>query len=81
MRPPRVRRDSRARQRGGNSPTSCRARSCAPPPDKPRRQPRTPSDPSLTDWRKAYYGDNRERLEGIKKTIDPDRLFAFPQAI
>lgn len=38
-------------------------------------------DPSLTDWRRAYYGDNLERLEDLKKQVDPDRLFDFPQAI
>ena len=39
------------------------------------------ADPSLTDWRRAYYGDNLARLEQIKKQVDPDRRFAFPQAI
>ena len=38
-------------------------------------------DPSLTDWREAYYRDNLERLQDIKKQIDPGRLFNFPQAI
>jgi FAD binding domain/Berberine and berberine like len=38
-------------------------------------------DPSLGDWRKAYYGENLERLEAIKKAADPHRLFAFPQGI
>jgi hypothetical protein len=38
-------------------------------------------DPSLTDWRTAYYGKNLARLEAIKKKIDPDRVFDFPQAI
>ena len=38
-------------------------------------------DPSLTDWAHAYYGDNLERLEDIKKQIDPTRVFDFPQAI
>jgi hypothetical protein len=38
-------------------------------------------DPSLVDWRHAYYGENLRRLEEIKKTIDPERLFNFPQAI
>ena len=38
-------------------------------------------DPSLTDWRNAYYRENLDRLERIKKRVDPDRLFDFPQAI
>lgn len=38
-------------------------------------------DPSLVDWRHAYYGENLRRLEEIKKTVDPYRLFNFPQAI
>jgi hypothetical protein len=38
-------------------------------------------DPSLADWRKAYYGENLERLQAIKKAVDPDGVFAFPQAI
>jgi hypothetical protein len=38
-------------------------------------------DPSLTDWRTAYYGKNLARLEAIKRKIDPDRVFEFPQAI
>jgi FAD/FMN-containing dehydrogenase len=39
------------------------------------------ADPSLRDWRDAYYRENLERLEGIKKQADPGRLFDFPQAI
>jgi FAD/FMN-containing dehydrogenase len=38
-------------------------------------------DPSLADWRNAYYRDNLDRLERIKKQVDPGRLFDFPQAI
>ena len=38
-------------------------------------------DPSLADWRNAYYRENLERLERIKKQVDPGRLFDFPQAI
>jgi FAD/FMN-containing dehydrogenase len=38
-------------------------------------------DPSLDDWREAYYGDNLQRLQRIKQAVDPDRVFAFPQAI
>lgn len=38
-------------------------------------------DPSLADWRNAYYRENLDRLERIKKQVDPGRLFDFPQAI
>jgi FAD/FMN-containing dehydrogenase len=38
-------------------------------------------DPDLTNWRTAYYGQNLARLETVKKTYDPTRLFTFPQAI
>jgi hypothetical protein len=38
-------------------------------------------DPSLRDWRQAYYRENLERLERVKKQVDPERLFDFPQAI
>ncbi len=39
------------------------------------------TDPSLTDWHHAYYGENLARLQDIKRRIDPGRLFNFPQAI
>ncbi|GAA0450015.1 FAD-binding oxidoreductase [Streptomyces stramineus] len=39
------------------------------------------TDPGLTDWRRAYYGDAAGRLAGIKGKYDPDRLFDFPQAL
>ena len=38
-------------------------------------------DPDLTDWSLAYYGTNYARLQQVKKTYDPTRLFNFPQAI
>jgi FAD/FMN-containing dehydrogenase len=38
-------------------------------------------DPSLDDWRKAYYGENYDDLSRIKKTVDPDRIFNFAQAV
>ncbi len=38
-------------------------------------------DPSLADWRKAYYGENLDRLSHVKKAADPTMLFNFPQAI
>ncbi|MEU9102500.1 FAD-binding oxidoreductase [Streptomyces sp. NPDC048361] len=38
-------------------------------------------DPSLTDWRTAYYGTAAPRLAQLKKQYDPGRLFDFPQAL
>ncbi|MBT2391296.1 FAD-binding oxidoreductase [Streptomyces sp. ISL-1] len=38
-------------------------------------------DPTLTDWRRAYYGPAADRLTRLKKQYDPDRLFDFPQAL
>ncbi|SHN13637.1 FAD-binding oxidoreductase [Actinacidiphila paucisporea] len=39
------------------------------------------TDPALTDWRTAYYGQNAGRLASLKHTLDPQRLFDFPQAL
>ncbi|MET9835605.1 FAD-binding oxidoreductase [Streptomyces sp. NPDC006385] len=39
------------------------------------------SDPALTDWRKAYYGDAATRLTRLKKQYDPERFFTHPQAL
>ncbi|GAA3051273.1 hypothetical protein GCM10020000_35590 [Streptomyces olivoverticillatus] len=39
------------------------------------------TDPTLKDWRKAYYGDAADRLAKIKRQYDPGRLFDFPQAL
>jgi FAD/FMN-containing dehydrogenase len=38
-------------------------------------------DPDLTHWQQAYYAQNYARLQTVKKTYDPTRLFNFPQAI
>ena len=38
-------------------------------------------DPSLTDWKSAYHGSNLEKLEAIKKRVDPTGVFTFPEAI
>jgi len=38
-------------------------------------------DPSLTDWKPAYHGANLERLEAIKRRVDPAGMFTFPEAI
>ena len=38
-------------------------------------------DPELAGWQRAYYGSNLARLRAIKKQVDPDFRFRFPQAI
>lgn len=38
-------------------------------------------DPSLADWRNAYYGSNLARLEAIKHRVDPTHVFNFAEAI
>lgn len=38
-------------------------------------------DPGQPNWEHAYYGPNYPRLQTIKRTYDPDRLFRFDQAI
>ncbi|MBW5487216.1 BBE domain-containing protein, partial [Streptomyces bambusae] len=39
------------------------------------------ADPRLAGWREAYYGANLARLEEVKRAVDPDRLFSFPQGV
>ncbi|WP_345617536.1 FAD-binding oxidoreductase [Streptomyces ziwulingensis] len=39
------------------------------------------TDPTLTDWRTAYYGDAAARLTKLKKRYDPDRVFSYPQGL
>ncbi len=37
------------------------------------------TDPTLTDWRRAYYADAAPRLAKLKRQYDPDRVFTTPQ--
>ncbi|MEU4033589.1 FAD-binding oxidoreductase [Streptomyces collinus] len=39
------------------------------------------TDPTLTDWRKAYYGDATTRLTKVKKQYDPQRFFSYKQGL
>ncbi|WP_328915125.1 MULTISPECIES: FAD-binding oxidoreductase [unclassified Streptomyces] len=39
------------------------------------------ADPSLTNWRSAYYGPNAAKLANVKARLDPTRMFTFPQAL
>ncbi|MCI3271998.1 FAD-binding oxidoreductase [Streptomyces cylindrosporus] len=39
------------------------------------------TDPTLTNWRKAYYGDAAARLATVKKQYDPNRFFIYPQSL
>ncbi|MFE5868130.1 FAD-binding oxidoreductase [Streptomyces roseifaciens] len=38
-------------------------------------------DPSLRDWRRAYYAENYARLSSVKAEYDPYGAFRFPQGI
>ncbi|MFE3036109.1 FAD-binding oxidoreductase [Streptomyces canus] len=39
------------------------------------------TDPTLRDWRKAYYGEAATKLAKVKKEYDPQGFFTFPQAL
>jgi FAD/FMN-containing dehydrogenase len=38
-------------------------------------------DPRLTDWKRAYYGDNYARLLRVKTSYDPTNLFHHGQSV
>jgi FAD/FMN-containing dehydrogenase len=38
------------------------------------------ADAALRDFAAQYWGPNRSRLREVKRTVDPDRRFSFPQA-
>jgi FAD/FMN-containing dehydrogenase len=39
------------------------------------------TDPTLTNWREAYYGSAAPRLKTLKTKYDPTGFFKFPQAL
>ncbi|MFF6786714.1 FAD-binding protein [Streptomyces sp. NPDC012510] len=39
------------------------------------------TDPTLKNWRKAYYGEAAPRLATIKTKYDPTNFFTFPQSL
>lgn len=39
------------------------------------------TDPTLSNWRAAYYGSAADKLTRLKTRYDPTRLFAFQQAL
>jgi FAD/FMN-containing dehydrogenase len=38
------------------------------------------ADASIVDFGNAYWGDNYPRLQAVKRAVDPDGLFSFPQS-
>ena len=39
------------------------------------------ADPTLKNWRKAYYGDAATKLTKVKKQYDPQGFFTYPQSL
>lgn len=38
-------------------------------------------DPTLKDWRRAYYGANYDRLVRVNRKYDPTNFFSYPQGV
>ncbi|KAF5311543.1 hypothetical protein D9758_018766 [Tetrapyrgos nigripes] len=38
-------------------------------------------DDRLENWQQRYYGSNYDRLQQIKREVDPNNVFEFPQSI
>ncbi|MGW1049503.1 FAD-binding oxidoreductase [Streptomyces sp. NPDC002521] len=39
------------------------------------------TDATLSNWKKAYYGDAANRLDKVKKQYDPQRFFSYAQGL
>ncbi|MFF3503501.1 FAD-binding oxidoreductase [Streptomyces sp. NPDC003247] len=39
------------------------------------------ADPTLTNWKQAYYGDALPRLTRLKRQYDPEGFFTYPQGL
>ncbi|MFJ5264148.1 FAD-binding oxidoreductase [Streptomyces sp. NPDC088387] len=39
------------------------------------------TDPTLPNWRKAYYGEAAPKLAQLKKQYDPQKFFTYPQSL
>ncbi|MEV6838503.1 FAD-binding oxidoreductase [Streptomyces sp. NPDC051133] len=39
------------------------------------------ADPTLKNWRSAYYGDASARLTKVKKSYDPEKFFSYAQGL
>ncbi|MFD3382172.1 MULTISPECIES: FAD-binding oxidoreductase [unclassified Streptomyces] len=39
------------------------------------------TDPTLPNWRQAYYGEAAPRLKTLKRKYDPETFFKFPQSL
>ena len=70
----------RSRRRAGEQALDKRGLARAPPERVGRGVPEL-HRPGPRPWQRAYYGSNLARLRAIKKQVDPDFRFRFPQAI
>jgi FAD/FMN-containing dehydrogenase len=50
-------------------------------PHTTRRSYRNYADLDLKDWQRRYFADNYPRLQSIKRALDPNDVFRFPQSI